>query len=166
MIPRNPFRAAAALAAAALIVLAAASARADERYTPVEDPLVKKECGACHMAFQPAMLPKRSWNKLMDGLADHFGEDASLSPDKTEAIRAYLVKHAADTGWWSGRFMRGIADDATPLRITETRHWIHEHSEEVRPSAWKNPKVGSKANCPACHRRAALGDYEDEYEDD
>ena len=30
------------------------------------------------MAFPPQFLPRRSWQKLVDTLADHFGENASL----------------------------------------------------------------------------------------
>lgn len=151
--------------AAALSVglgLATSAALADERYNQIRDPRVLTECGACHMAFQPQMLPKRSWEKLMDGLADHFGEDASLAPEAEQPIRAYLVANAADAKWWGGRFMRGLGDDETPLRITELRHWIREHAEDVPRSAWSDPKVKSKANCPACHRRAEQGDYDDD----
>ncbi len=140
----------------------ATAAAADERYRPVDDPQVQEECGACHMAFQPQMLPKRSWERIMDGLTDHFGEDASLSADTAQAIRAYLVANAADSGWFGGRFMRGLDTSAIPLRITETPHWIREHSGEVSPSRWNDPVVQSKANCPACHRRAARGDFDDD----
>jgi|TARA_B100001971_G_C17820429_1_gene348658 hypothetical protein len=148
--------------AAAALVLWSASAGADERYRPVSDERVRRLCGECHMVFQPQMLPKRSWHKLMDGLADHFGEDASLEPGESAHIRGYLVAHAADARWLDGRFMRGIADNVTPLRISETPHWLHEHDKELSPSAYDDPKVKSKANCPARHRRAAEGDYDDD----
>ena len=42
----------------------------------VENPLYQEECGSCHMAYPPGLLPGRSWEKLMTGLADHFGENA------------------------------------------------------------------------------------------
>ncbi|GEM_PF-52769 len=134
---------------------------ADERYPPVTDELTKKECGSCHMAFQPAFLPARSWAKIMDTLDDHFGEDASLPKEKVEHIKAYLMKNAADTRWRS-KMMRGVRKDWTPLRITELPYWVHEHEEEVRPSAWKDPRVKSKANCKACHRLADRGIYDDD----
>ncbi|MDH5218993.1 MAG: diheme cytochrome c, partial [Gammaproteobacteria bacterium] len=44
----------------------------------VTDSLYKEECSACHMAYQPGLLPARSWEKMMDNLADHFGENAEL----------------------------------------------------------------------------------------
>lgn len=134
---------------------------ADERYSPVTDALVTSECGACHMTFQPEMLPARSWEKMMDDLGNHFGEDASFSADKKEKITAFHVKHAADQSWIDGKFMRGLSDKDAPLRISETPYWLHEHdTDEVPARAWKDPKVGSKANCLACHRYANKGFYD------
>lgn len=134
----------------------------DERYQPVTHALTKKECGDCHMAFQPQMLPARSWRAVMAGLGNHFGEDASLPEDQVRTIEAYLTAHAGDAGRSKSKAMRGIGKTETPLRISETPHWIHEHEGEVRPSAFKDPKVGSKANCVACHRDADKGYYDDD----
>ena len=153
-------------AATALLLTAglSGSALSDERYPPVTDEVTRKECGECHMAFQPAFLPARSWAKIMDNLSDHFGEDASLPKEKVEHIKKYLMANAADTRWRS-KMMRGVRKDWTPIRITELPYWKHEHEEEVPPRAWKDPKVGSKANCKACHRMADAGIYEaEEYE--
>ena len=97
--------------AAALAALAATSAAvADERVPPVANDLVRKECGECHMAFQPAFLPVRSWSRMMNELADHFGEDASLPADKGAAIRAYLTANAADAapGKLARKYLRRI----------------------------------------------------------
>jgi len=155
-----------ALAAPLLALLGGAGllvslAGADERYPPVTDEMTRKECGDCHMAFQPAFLPARSWAKIMDNLQDHFGEDASLPEDKVKHIKAYLMANAADTRWRS-KMMRGVGKDWTPLRITELPYWKHEHEEEVSPAAWKDPRVKSRANCVACHKRAERGIYDDE----
>lgn len=149
-------------AAISVFLLTTSVAIADERYSPIKDDVVSTECGACHMAFQPQMLPKRSWEKIMAGLQDHFGEDASLDVAMRKRITSYLTANAADSGLWGGKFMRGVKDDMSPLRITETPHWVHEHNEEVSPRAWKDPKVKSKANCLACHPRANRGDYDDD----
>lgn len=142
--------------------LAATAALADERYAPINNPLVAAECGACHMAFQSVMLPKASWHRIMDGLDNHFGEDASLTPEKGAAIRAYLTANAADSGAWGNRFMRGLDKGAAPLRITELPYWLREHKGEVPASAWTSAKVKSKANCVACHRDANRGLYDDD----
>jgi len=157
--PSSIFMLAALVAA---LMLGATGARADERYTPVTDAVTKKECGACHMAFQPSMLPAKSWTRIMDGLTDHFGEDASLDAATVNHIKSYLVGNAADAGWWGGKFMRGLGDDAAPLRITETPYWLREHNKEVPASAWRDPRVKSKANCIACHRAAEKGYYDDD----
>ncbi len=135
---------------------------ADERYQPINDKVVSEECGACHMAFQPQMLPKKSWRKIITGLSDHFGEDASVDAAVQTRIEKYLTSNAADSGWRDGKFMRGLAKGAAPLRITETPRWVREHNHEIPAGAWKDPKIKSKANCLACHRRANKGDYDDD----
>ncbi len=147
---------------ASLLILVPTIMVADERYNPVKNKMVSNECGACHMAFQPQMLPKRSWEKIMSELSDHFGEDASLEESSRKQILSYLQKNAADSGWWGGKFMRGVKDDMIPLRITQTPYWVREHNEEVSPQAWKDPKVKSRANCIACHAGANSGNYDDD----
>jgi len=144
------------------IILLAAPAQADERYNPVKDKMTIAECGACHMAFQPQMLPSKSWKKIIGGLSDHFGEDASLADKSVAHLMGYHVDNAADSKWWGGKFMRGLSDSSAPLRITETPYWVREHNEEVPQWAWNDPKVKSKANCAACHPRATKGDYDDD----
>ena len=151
-----------ALMVLASTTIASSPVRADERYNPIDDQLAAKECGACHMAFQPQMLPKKSWSRIMDGLGDHFGEDASLDPRTASHIKEYMVANAADAGWRDGKFMRGLSGSSAPLRITETPYWVRKHNGEVPARVWKDPKVKSKANCTACHRRASRGDYDDD----
>jgi hypothetical protein len=140
------------IAGAALALIAgAAVARAEEieRVPPIADEVVKKECGACHMAFQPAFLPAASWQKMMAGLDNHFGENASLDEATAKRITDYLVANA-------GRDMKGEA----PLRISELPWFKREHGKEVSPAMLKKAK--SFANCTACHKTADQGLYEDE----
>jgi len=120
----------------------------------------KTECGACHVAYPPALLPARSWEKMMAGLADHFGEDASLDAAAAREITDYLVRESADRG--SRRTGRKVASaialaDA-PLRITGTRWFRHKH-DEIAPAVWRRAAVASPANCGACHKGAAEGDF-------
>lgn len=150
------------LMAVALTSAIATTAQADERYRPVKDDIVKKECGSCHMAFQPQLLPKRSWQKIMDGLENHFGEDASLDDATVQHVARYLTENAADAGWMSGKMMRGVKEGETPMRITELPYWVREHNEEVPVWAWSDPNVKSKTNCQACHRDADRGYYDDD----
>lgn len=108
----------------------------------------KLECGSCHLAFPPRLLPAESWRKMMGDLGQHFGTDASLSPRETREITDFLVKNAASR-WRSS---------TTPLRITETAHFRHEH-DEIADSVWKRAAIKSPSNCAACHPAAAKGDF-------
>ncbi len=149
-----------ALLAMVGLIAWASAALADDRVPPVTDPTVLKECGACHMPFPPALLPQRSWNGLLDGLSDHFGEDASLPADKVEIIRAYLAANAGDAGAskLGRKYMRWVAPGGTPRRITENPAFLREH--RFPASVWQDPKVVTKSNCLACHDGAGDGRFE------
>ena len=153
------------LAAALLCLAAAGPARAEggAMVPPIDNPVVQKECGACHMAYAPQMLPTRSWQAIMGNLGDHFGENASLHASDGATILAYLVAHADDAPSTANgrRFMRSIPADATPLRITDTRFWKRGHNE-ISAASFGAPNVKSKANCVACHSGAAAGQYGEE----
>ena len=110
----------------------------------------KEDCGACHLAFPPRMLPAESWRAVMAGLDDHFGSDASLDAAEVSEITEFLEKHARKKG--------RVTSGKPLLRITETRWFLSEH-DEVSASVWKDPKVKSPANCGACHTKAESGDY-------
>ena len=143
---RRPL-AAAVLAAALLFAPGGfASGRAA---TPAANPAWQAECGSCHVAYPPRLLPAASWRVLMDGLERHFGTDASVDPATAAAIRAFLEANA-------GR--PRAADDAATVRITQTRWFVREH-REVPARAWRNPGVRSAANCAACHRSAEAGRF-------
>ena len=148
--------------AALLAIIASASASADDWAPPVTDKLAQKECGSCHMAFQPAFLPKRSWQKIMDTLSDHFGDDASLPEDQAAAIRAYLADNAGDVKRQgiARKYMRWVAADGVPMKITENPAFLREHNFPDR--VWKDSKVITKSNCLACHAQANSGNYEDD----
>jgi hypothetical protein len=153
------------LVSAVILIIAAQALRADEgvRVPPIDHAATLKECGACHLAFPPQMLPARSWDKLMSDLADHFGEDASLEQAVRDDIASYLAMNAADapTSRGGGRFLKGLADEAVPLRITETPYWKAEH-DEIGEQRYNDPKIKSKANCTACHRTADKGEFLEE----
>jgi mono/diheme cytochrome c family protein len=125
----------------------------------VTDELTRKECSACHMAYPPVFLPARSWEAITGNLKQHFGEDASLSPEDTAAIKTYLMANAADSSGKVRGFARGIPADQTPLRITELPRFLGEHGR-FSPATIK--KVGSLSNCAACHQGAEKGIFEDD----
>lgn len=149
-------------ALAALLSLAAVPAVAggDDWVPPVKNEVVLKECGTCHMAFQPAFLPARSWHRLVDGLSDHFDEDAGVAPDKIEIIRAYMTANAGDVAMQgrAARYMRWVAPGGAPLRITENPDFLRKH--RFPDTVWKDPRVLTRSNCLACHPAAERGLYE------
>lgn len=105
------------------------------------------ECGSCHLAYPPALLPARSWKALLAGLDDHFGQNAELAAATRATLLAWATANA-------GRDVPG----PTPLRITTLRWWRGEH-DELSPSVYRRQAVGSPANCGACHPGANEGAF-------
>ena len=131
---------------------------------PVQDPTVKKECGACHMLYPPGLLPARSWTKMMSGLSVHFGENAELDDTMHKTITDYLVANAADAGGRQNKMLRNVRGDTTPERITELPYWKrkHERKGRIAPESLKRRGAKSSADCKACHTRAEAGDFDDD----
>jgi hypothetical protein len=125
-------------------------AAADSKAFPANHEEWKAECGVCHVAYPPQLLPVSSWRAIMTGLDKHFGTDASLDARSVAEIGTFLDTHA-------GRGRRAMAEKPV-LRITETRWFLREH-DEVPAAAWRHLKVKSAANCAACHAGAETGDY-------
>lgn len=122
------------------------------------------ECGSCHTAFAPGLLPARSWRKMMAGLADHFGEDASLDEPVRLAILKDLENLAADTPQATLRMRRingAIPAGSTPQRISDTGYFKYMH-DEVPKYVWPRKKIGTPGNCIACHTRANEGRYSEQ----
>ena len=121
------------------------------------------ECGACHTAYAPGLLPARSWKKMMAELENHFGEDASLDEAERVALLKPLLDLAAD-GNPANRLMRRIATSIPPAelpqRISTSPFFKYMH-DEVPGYIWKRPKIGAPANCIACHGRATEGNYDE-----
>ncbi len=110
----------------------------------------KAECGTCHVAFPPHLLPAASWRAVMAGLEKHFGSDASLDTATGKEIGLFLETYASR--------MRFEPTAKPLLRITETR-WFRSEHREVDSHVWKSQKVKSAANCAACHTRAEEGRF-------
>lgn len=126
-------------------------------------PLYREECSSCHFAYPAGLLPASSWQAIMAGLEDHFGESAELDKDTLQQLNAYLLRNAADNGDYQNRRYLGLSSPSKPvLRITELPYFIKEHDEV--PSQWVegNDKVGSFSQCDSCHQTAAQGDFDED----
>lgn len=131
---------------------------------PVTNTAYAKECGACHFAYQPGLLPSRSWDRIMNGLSDHFGTDASLDDTTRAELTAYLRAESAENSRSrrARKFLDSIAPSETPLRISETRYFIDKH-REIKPSVYKRESIKSAAHCDKCHTEAARGNYSEDF---
>jgi Dihaem cytochrome c len=161
-IPTRPLVLSLLVVAFSALVLGRAQAGGGHFYAPVADAVVKEECGGCHLAFAPSMLPARSWTRMMGDLKHHFGTDASLDPGTANKITDYLTVNAADQAGqrYSTKLLRGLPVAQAPLRITALPNWVKEHGE-IAASQWQQSAVRSKANCTACHASAERGYYQD-----
>ena len=41
---------------------------------PAENQAYQSECGGCHFAYQPGLLPGKDWERIMDSLVEHYGD--------------------------------------------------------------------------------------------
>lgn len=152
--PSNPFPNI-RLVIAALGLAAMGAAHADSgRLMPREVlPAYTQECAACHTAYPPGMLPAPSWQRIMGGLENHYGSDASLDPATVKQLSTWLQTHA-------GTYKR-VSDAPPDDRITRSVWFVRKH-REVALSVWGLPSVKSAANCAACHSGADKGDFDDD----
>jgi diheme cytochrome c len=140
------------ITAAAVLLLAAVgagAARADKRPGAPPNATWQAECGACHVAYPPRLLPAGAWRALMAGLERHFGADASLDAAARAEITSFLETYA-------GRD-RGAGPSG---RITDGAWFARKH-REVPAAVWRSPQVKSAANCTACHPGAERGAFDE-----
>lgn len=100
-----------------------------------QNPAYTEECGTCHDAYHPSLLPAASWQAMMAGLEDHFGEEVR------------------------NRFR--TVDPAQPLRVTATPYWRRRHAE-IPVTVFARASIRTKTRCSACHRDAATGRFDDQ----
>ena len=129
---------------------------------PVNNPTYKEECGVCHFAYQPELLPEASWMKILTNLDDHFGESIELDDDSRKAISAYLKSNSAEysSAKIAVKIMRSLGNQV-PLRITDITIFREKH-HEISRNVLKRESIGSLSNCSACHTTADNGVYEDD----
>ncbi len=124
-----------------------------------QNPLYIDECGSCHMVYPAQLLPDASWRKVMQGLEDHFGENAEVDATTRQALEDYLIQ-ASSSGSYQKLF-RNLGNRA-PLRITELPYFIHEHDEIPSRFIRANDSVSSVSQCNACHQKAERGQFDED----
>jgi len=130
---------------------------------PVNSPVYLEACEACHLAYQPELLPAASWEKVLAGLVgDHFGETVALDEDTRQAVAAYLKANSAETSRAkiAVKIMDSLEGQA-PMRITDI-FYIKEKHHGIPADVFKRASVGTFANCAACHTTAAGGIYDED----
>jgi cytochrome b len=127
-----------------------------------DDPTWREECGACHMAYHPSLLPTRSWIRIMAEQHRHFGNDLALDPPTLSTVLEFMVRNAAENSNTEAAFKinTSLMLNVTPLRITETPYWVEKHNE-ISQFDMALPLVKSKSNCAACHLDAEAGTFQD-----
>ncbi len=133
---------------------------------PVVNPTWQEECGSCHFAYQPGLLPSQSWEKLLDAgaLANHFGDNAELDADALKVIRAYALENAADKSYAkrARKIAKATENGEAPLRITEVRYIKRKHHEIPERMIKGNKDVKSLSYCDACHTQANKGVFDED----
>lgn len=115
-----------------------------------------------HFPYQPGLLSADSWEKILAGPEDHFGEVLEIDPESKKVIAEYLKANAAEhsSAKRAVKIMRSLGS-RTPLRITEIPY-IQQKHHEVSADVLKRKSIGSLSNCSACHTTAEKGIYDDD----
>ena len=132
---------------------------------PVSDKTWQEECGACHFAYQPGLLPGKSWGKLLNekALADHFGDNAELDASTLKEVRTFALENAAEKSYYKrARKIVVATENEAPLRITEVRYIQRKHHDIPEKMVKGNKDVKSLSYCDACHTRAKEGVYDED----
>lgn len=118
------------------------------------------ECGSCHLAFHPSLLPARSWERMLTEQDRHFGEDLFLDPETVATLRDYARANAADRGATETavRIADAVPAGEAPQRIVELPFWEARH-EGLTPEDLQ--AAGGKLGCGKCHGDAAGGAFDD-----
>jgi hypothetical protein len=138
----------------------------DNRYQPrmlsrnsTAYPQYIEECGSCHMAYPPQLLPPPSWVSIMNNLDDHFGENAEVDDQTRMQLQGYLAEVSGTMNY--RKLFRNLGN-RLPTRITKLPYFIRKHDEIPARYVEGNVKVGSFSQCNACHRGAERGNFDED----
>ncbi|MGL5148442.1 MAG: hypothetical protein ACRC7Q_13260, partial [Plesiomonas shigelloides] len=119
------------------------------------------ECGGCHMAYPANLLPAEKWRAITRNLSNHFGDNASLTPDVQARIEAYLTQYAGQNAKVMNNNTPSVAA-LVPEKITEQAFFIRKHHQVPERMVQGNPKVGSFSQCSNCHNQAEKGIFDED----
>lgn len=133
---------------------------------PVTDQQYLKECGDCHFAYPPGLLPAKSWKKMLtaEALKDHFGDNAELDKATLQTIHDYAVENAADKSYYkrSRKIALATEEGEAPMRITEVRYIKRTHEDIPEKMVKGNADVKSLSYCNKCHTKADKGVFDED----
>ncbi|GAA7262537.1 hypothetical protein HpCK38_18560 [Helicobacter pylori] len=131
-------------------------------FAPATDPLYLKECASCHFAYQPALLPKASWQEMMKNLQNHFGVDASLDEEDAQKILQYLTDNALEnSNSKRARKIRNSLQAGVIYPSIQKIPYFERKHRKIPPYMIEQKEVKSLARCNACHKEAQNGNYDD-----
>ena len=130
----------------------------DKRLPSPQDQTYLNFCASCHFAYQPGLLPKASWEKIMS--EGHFGD---LDEQTKKQIMNYLETNSAEsnTSEISRKILASVGANK-PTKIMDIPYIRKKHGE-ISPDVFKRKTIGSRSNCIACHTKAKEGNYEDDF---
>ena len=102
----------------------------------------RAECGACHIAFPPALLSAGDWGEIMSRLDQHFGTDASLDASTRQEISDYLKRNGASN--------RLFGNSEELPRITSSDRFVNKHRGAIR--LWRKGQIKTLTDCVSCHK--------------
>lgn len=122
-------------------------------FKPVQaSPQYSQECAACHVTYPPALLSAHSWQRIMTGLSQHYGVDASLDADQIATIGRWLKSEA-------GTYKK-VQTSPPEDRISRSSWFVREH-RRVAPEVWRLASVKSPSHCTVCHTQADQGRFDE-----
>ncbi len=131
--------------------------------SPEKNDLYESRCGTCHFLFRPGLMTSKSWVRIVEESAEHFGKNLSLDQSEKIELLTFLTKNSADEGWLDVPDEIGETavilleqkmgqNNNAPVRVTQTRY-IKEAHNMIDPTVFDRKAVGGFNNCGGCHER-------------
>ncbi|RYA23017.1 cytochrome C [Malaciobacter halophilus] len=130
----------------------------------VSNDLYINECGACHFAYFPGLLPQNSWEKLMSDLENHFGDNATIDKKTFQTLSKFLKENSAEKNMnykRSRKIVQSIPKNKIYIAISKTPY-IYKKHKEIKKHLITQKEVKGLFNCTACHQGAKKAIFNDD----